>query len=109
MPIDPYSLCPCGSGKKVKWCCATILPELDRVVGLIENNQIELALNGLDRLSERGVNPPYIETLRAQALARFEKIDEAVKSIDKTIEHFPTSGLARETRGDLLGGQEDYA
>ena len=25
MHIDPYDLCPCGSGKKVKWCCQKIL------------------------------------------------------------------------------------
>ena len=28
MPIDPYSPCPGGTGKKVKFCCTDLLQEL---------------------------------------------------------------------------------
>ncbi len=37
MSNDPYSPCICGSGKKLKFCCQDILPDLQRVVKLMDN------------------------------------------------------------------------
>lgn len=37
MANDPYSSCPCGSGKKLKFCCGEILPDLQRAFRLREN------------------------------------------------------------------------
>ncbi|MCX7388856.1 MAG: hypothetical protein NTX48_19500 [Planctomycetales bacterium] len=37
MANDPYSVCPCGSGKKLKFCCGDFLPELQRAYRLREN------------------------------------------------------------------------
>ena len=33
MAVDPYRQCPCGSGKKMKFCCSKdILSDLDQVL-----------------------------------------------------------------------------
>jgi len=37
MANDPYAMCPCGSGKKLKFCCGEILPDLQRAFRLREN------------------------------------------------------------------------
>ncbi len=37
MSNNPYSNCPCGSGKKLKFCCSDILPDLQRISRLQEN------------------------------------------------------------------------
>ena len=37
MANDPYSSCPCGSGKKLKFCCGDFLPDLQRAFRLREN------------------------------------------------------------------------
>ena len=37
MSRDPYSPCLCGSGKKLKFCCLDIVPEMTRILKLIEN------------------------------------------------------------------------
>lgn len=50
MPIDPYSLCPCGSGKKVKFCCHDIVDEMQRIMSLRQNNQLHMALQSLGKL-----------------------------------------------------------
>ena len=36
MANDPYSSCPCGSGKKLKFCCGEFLPDLQRAFRLRE-------------------------------------------------------------------------
>ena len=52
MALDSYSLCICGSGKKLKFCCQDVLPELSRVSTLREN-QPEVALELLRSLQKR--------------------------------------------------------
>jgi tetratricopeptide (TPR) repeat protein len=42
MSQDPYSVCPCGSGRKLKFCCGDILTDLIRIQRL-EENQPEAA------------------------------------------------------------------
>ena len=35
MALDPYAPCPCGSGKKLKFCCHDLAPELEKVRNVI--------------------------------------------------------------------------
>jgi uncharacterized protein YchJ len=49
--VDPYSLCPCGSNKKFKWCCQKVEPHAERAQRLVENNQFDAAISVL---TERG-------------------------------------------------------
>lgn len=37
MENDPYALCLCGSGKKLKFCCLDILPDMQRIEQLRDN------------------------------------------------------------------------
>ena len=30
MAFDPYDPCPCGSGKKFKWCCQPVYVQIDK-------------------------------------------------------------------------------
>ncbi|GDX93149.1 protein disulfide-isomerase [Planctomycetia bacterium] len=52
MALDSYALCICGSGKKLKFCCQDVLPELSRASTLREN-QPEVALELLRTLQKR--------------------------------------------------------
>ncbi len=46
--VDPYSLCPCGSGQKYKWCCQRVEPYIERAQRLLDNHQHEQALKPLE-------------------------------------------------------------
>lgn len=109
MANDPYGMCPCGSGKKLKWCCGALVEELDKVAALVSGNQPESALKVIDKLLQKGANPPYMRTLRAQAVATLSGTEAAFKDIDETIAEFPDFALAREVRADLLYVTGDYA
>ena len=39
MQNDPYSPCPCGSGKKFKWCCQPIDEQIAKVYAMDEAGQ----------------------------------------------------------------------
>jgi hypothetical protein len=54
MAIDAYSLCPGGTGKKIKFCCGDFLPELQKIDRMIEGEQYLACLQHIDQLLARG-------------------------------------------------------
>ena len=58
--MDVYALCPCGSGKKVKFCCHAVLGEMDKVARLHETKQSAQALSVLERLAEKHPEAPIV-------------------------------------------------
>ena len=53
MAIDSYALCPCGSGKKVKFCCSKdILHELEKPLRALAGEQYFAALDQTTKLIE---------------------------------------------------------
>lgn len=75
--MDVYAPCPCGSGRKVKFCCGDALKEMDRVARLHENQQIDQALQALDRIAEKTPGTPIVAITRAQLLMEEQRFDEA--------------------------------
>ena len=53
MPLDPYSPCPGGTGKKIKFCCHELLGDLEQLDRLVEGEQIQAALEQVVRLSDK--------------------------------------------------------
>jgi hypothetical protein len=43
MPLDPYSACPGGTGKKLKFCCADLVAELEQIERFVEGDQLAAA------------------------------------------------------------------
>jgi hypothetical protein len=50
MAIDAYTLCPGGTGKKIKFCCGDFLPELEKIDRMLEGEQYLACLKHVDRL-----------------------------------------------------------
>lgn len=50
MALDAYSLCPGGTGKKIKFCCGDFLPELQKIERMIEGEQFLACLQHVERL-----------------------------------------------------------
>ena len=50
MPIDAYSPCPCGSGKKIKFCCKDLLGDLQKIERMLEGEQYMACLAHIERL-----------------------------------------------------------
>lgn len=53
MPIDPYSPCPGGLAKKIKFCCSELVGDLEQIDRLIEGDQIAAALEQTRRLCDK--------------------------------------------------------
>ncbi|MCA9187404.1 MAG: hypothetical protein R3E01_11975 [Pirellulaceae bacterium] len=49
MSIDPYAVCPCGRGKKIKFCCRDAQHDLDKVLRLLNAEQHQQAMRTVDQ------------------------------------------------------------
>lgn len=79
--MDPYAPCPCGSGKKVKFCCQAILPEMAKIARFQENNQPRMALQLIDKLLKEHPQNAWLINQRAMALLNEERFEEARDSL----------------------------
>lgn len=66
--MDPYELCPCGSRKKIKFCCHALYGEMEKVSRLQENNQPRMALQMLEKLDKAHPDNPWVVTRTAMLL-----------------------------------------
>ena len=77
MSMDAYTICPCGSGKKLKFCCQSISVEMDKVERLIDNHQPRMALQVLDKLAKTHDKNPWVVTRQAASLMSDDRAADA--------------------------------
>jgi tetratricopeptide (TPR) repeat protein len=110
MALDHYSLCPCGSGKKIKFCCSNdILPELEKIVRAIEGDQRNSAVDQLTHLMEYKGKRPALLALKAEIQLSLEDAEGATQTAQEFLQRDPTSllalslaTLAAAQRGDIV-------
>jgi len=95
-------MCPCGSGKKLKFCCQSVGAELDRAADLEERRQFDKAIAHLETVLQKGVREPSARTgvrLRlAIDLLRRESAGGAEVDLQKL----------RELVGDMITDTPDH-
>jgi Tfp pilus assembly protein PilF len=107
MQNDPYAPCPCGSGKKFKWCCQPIHAEVAQVYAMDEEGQHEAALRAMDDLVAKHVDNPEVWGRKALLLFQNEKPAEAEQALDKAFALFPNYpfGFFLKARFRLFEGE----
>lgn len=66
--LDVYQLCPCGSGKKIKFCCQNILADMEKVKKLVDGKQHRAALHALESIEKKSPNNSWVLITKAQML-----------------------------------------
>ncbi len=94
MPLNPYDPCPCGSGKKLKFCCQNIADEMERIGRLSEGNQPRVALQQLDNLARKFPEKSWIATSRALILLELGEPTTARDVLRALLEHEPDHEFA---------------
>lgn len=94
MALDVYAPCPCGSGKKLKFCCATLADDMERITRQIESNQPRQALHQLETLDRKHPHHPWIATTRALVLIELREETTARDVLKSFLEHQPDHEFA---------------
>jgi hypothetical protein len=84
MAVDPYAPCPCGSGKKLKFCCTDLAGDIEKISKLVESDQPHAALKHVEKLLAKEADRPSLLDIRAMLELSLHEHEAA----EKTIAHF---------------------
>ncbi len=94
MPIDAYSPCPCGSGKKIKFCCKDLLGDLQKIERMIEGEQYIACLSHIERLEQSNPNRACLMATKTLLLRVTGRDEDARKAVLEFSQHHPGNPLA---------------
>jgi len=92
--MDPYAFCPCGSGKKVKFCCQPIMADMEKVEKFQENNQPRMALQLLEKLAKAHPQNPWVVTRQGINLINDGRAADAKTTLVAFLRNRPDHALA---------------
>jgi tetratricopeptide (TPR) repeat protein len=108
MALDLYSPCPCGSGKKFKWCCQPIHAEIAQAFEQQARGQNDAALRLMDEVAARHPDNPEVWCQKAQLLAEQEQFDAAEEALQKALDLNPNYPLAYFLRGRFRHAEGEF-
>jgi len=99
MALDLYAPCPCGSGKKFKWCCQPIHVQITKAFQLDAEGQHDVALRMMEELATEHSGNPEVWGRKAQLLYQLDKAEEAEAALQKAIDLNPNYPFGHYLRG----------
>lgn len=95
MAVDQYALCPCGSGKKIKFCkCVDSIGEMDKVVTMITGNQVVAALDRINQLLQQHPSAAWALAIKGRLLMNLSEMDALMENAERFIRLQPSNPLA---------------
>jgi tetratricopeptide (TPR) repeat protein len=106
MPIDPYSPCPGGLDKKVKFCCPDLVSELDRIQRMVEGEQPQACLDHIEHLEAKFPGRACLETTKALLQGQLGMVQQAQQTIEHMLESQPDNPVALAEAALLTAGAQ---
>lgn len=95
MTVDPYSMCPGGTGKKIKFCCSDLVSELDKIERMIEGDQRVACLEFITKLEGKYHDRACLMAARSMLeLSMEDRGEAAAASIDAFLKKHPENPVA---------------
>jgi len=94
MPFDAYSQCPCGTGKKIKFCCPDLLPELQKINRMIEGEQHLGCLRHIEQLQKEHPERACLMAVKGLLLRMTGKLEPAVENANAFVRRHPENTTA---------------
>lgn len=109
MAFDVYQPCPFCTDKKLKFCCAPIAEEMEKVARLNENGQTRAAMKILDKLAASHPNTVWNEATRATLLLGEGQAAEAKAILEKLHAVEPDNAAVTGLLGTAAFAADGYA
>ncbi len=85
MVVDPYASCPCGSGKKLKFCCSDLIAEIEKIQQMVAGEQPHAALKHVEQLLQKQPERSSLLEIKATLEIAMEELDAAKETIAKLL------------------------
>lgn len=103
MPINSYSPCPGGSGKKIKFCCPDLLGELQKIERMLEGEQYLACLKHIEGLERQQPDRACLLATKTLLLRMMDRIEEAEATAARFVEKHPDNPLALAESAMIAG------
>jgi hypothetical protein len=107
MSVDPYALCPCGSGKKLKFCCSDLVGEIERIHRMIEGEQPRAALRHVEQTLATHPGRASLLDLKASLELSLDELDAARETVKQFVKLHSESPTAHACEALLLAETGD--
>lgn len=95
MTIDNYAPCPCGSGKKMKYCkCVDQPQEYEKIVRFIEGGQELAAMDRVNQLLAKSPSSAWLLAIKAELAMALQEHDTLRETVTRFIKLKPDNPLA---------------
>ena len=94
MALDAYSLCPGGTGKKIKFCCPDFLPELEKIDRMIEGEQFLACIQHIDQIEQKGQYRACLMAIKSELLRVSNQFDRVPAYVADFVQRFPQNSMA---------------
>jgi hypothetical protein len=102
MSVDPYAMCPCGSGKKLKFCCSDLVGEIEKIHRMIEGEQPRAALRHVEQTLATHPNRASLLDLKATLEMSLGELDAARQTVAQFVSAHRDSPTANACQAILL-------
>ncbi|MEM7479506.1 MAG: hypothetical protein AAF483_31355, partial [Planctomycetota bacterium] len=84
MTLDHYAPCPCGNGKKIKFCkCIDQPQEYEKIVKLIEGEQNLAAIDRINQLLEKTPNTAWLLAIKGELTLGMQEFDSFIETASR--------------------------
>ncbi|MDR1962220.1 MAG: hypothetical protein LBQ50_00375 [Planctomycetaceae bacterium] len=94
MALDPYSLCPGGREKKIRFCCPDMVKEIDQIERLLESNQGAACLSFIQTLEKDHNDCACLTAAKLSVYRTENRWDDAIELAQSFYEKEPENPIA---------------
>ena len=94
MPKDPYSPCPGGTGKKLKFCCPDLMGELEKLEQMLAGEQPAAALDLADNLNKKYPDRACVLYYKAMLEGELKGPEVSKGTVARYLEVYPDNPVA---------------
>ena len=105
MAVDPYAPCPCGSGKKLKFCCTDLAADIEKISKLVASEQPHAALKHVEQLMAKEPDRASLLDIRAMLELSLHDFDAAEKTLARFLAVAPDNPSAHAQAAILAAGR----
>ncbi len=107
MSVDPYALCPCGSGKKIKFCCADLKPQIEKFQRMLQGDQPQAGLRFIEDLCAKHPDRISLLCLKSGVQMQLRQTEAARASVEQVLAREPNNPMANAHLAILCAIDED--
>ncbi|NIL96689.1 MAG: hypothetical protein GTO53_04570 [Planctomycetales bacterium] len=107
MSLDRYTICPGGTGKKIKFCCNELLNDLQTIDKMLSGEQRLACLEHVEKTLAKYPDRPCLLAVKTLLLSELERDDQLKETLNRFDTVHPHNPVALAERAIQMASTEE--